>query len=166
MGGDVDHARTCATVDETGQPFDLNWLLHRAAQRMGDAVHAEAVRHGLTMRGLLILSGLIGDPGRTQLALGTALGVDKTTLTSELDKLERDGLIVRRPDPQDRRVRIPEVTPEGTARRCLVATQTRRVEDEVFAALSDDERQTLRALLERFVFDECFDMHKPSGSCM
>jgi DNA-binding MarR family transcriptional regulator len=166
MGGDVDLARTCATVGEPEEPFDLNWLLHRAAQRIGDAVHTEAVRHGLSMRGLLILTGLISYPGRTQLALGSALGVDKTTLTAELDKLERDGLIVRRPDPQDRRVRIPEVTEQGAARRGLVAEQARRVENDVLSGLSAAEREALRELLGRIVFDKCFDGQKSSGSCM
>ena len=61
----------------------------------------------------MIAATLIAEPGRTQLALGHALGLDKTTVTSLLDRLEADGLIVRSLDPHDRRARIPEITADA-----------------------------------------------------
>src|SRR5438477_11064796 len=100
---------TCAAARTLLRTSDLNWLLHRAARRLGEALDSVAQQHGVGIRGQLVLTALIEEPGRTQLALGAALGLDKTTLTSTLDKLEQAELVVRRPDPQDRRVRIPEV---------------------------------------------------------
>src|ERR1700689_2249094 len=104
-------AQPSAQIGVTAQPADLTWLLHRAAQRMRVALDQVARAQGLSgVRDWIVLSALIAGPGGTQLALGHALGLDKTTLTSLLDRLETDGLVVRSLDPHDRRARIPEVT--------------------------------------------------------
>ena len=62
-----------------------------------------------------MLSALDQAPSRTQVELGKALGLDRTTLMAQLDRLERMGLVVRRGDPRDRRTRIPYRRPRGPA---------------------------------------------------
>lgn len=161
----MDTARNRAAAGATEQTSDLNWLLHRAAQRMGDALDAEAMRHGITIRDQLVLSALAAEPGRAQLAIGAALGVDKTTLTTVLDRLERRGLVRRGPDPQDRRVRIPEVTAAGRALQLEVAGAVHAVERELLQAVPTDERTALRSALRRLA-DSAAGTHRPPGSCM
>lgn len=148
-----------------GEP-DVNWLLHRVAQRFGEAVHAEAVRHGVGMRGQVVLSALCQVTGRTQLALGAALALDKTTLTTVLDKLEADGLVRRLPDPRDRRVRIPEITEAGRQVQRTVAEAIRGVTDRQLAVLDATERKTFEESLRRLVEDCPPDAGQPAGSCM
>ena len=46
-------------------------------------------------------------------ALALALGIDNSTITPQIQRLERDGLIVRRPDPRDRRAALVEITRAG-----------------------------------------------------
>jgi DNA-binding MarR family transcriptional regulator len=142
----------------------LNWLLHRAAQKLGTVAQEAAGRHGITMRGHIVLTALAGERSeRTQLALGHALGLDKTTLTAELDRLERAGLIVRQPDPNDRRVRVPVITGEGRAVQVEVEKLHHEVEREFIADLDPQEAKALRALLERLIASD----HRPdSGSCL
>jgi hypothetical protein len=41
------------------------------------------------VRDWIVLSALIAETGRTQLGLGHALGLDKTTLTALLDRVEQ-----------------------------------------------------------------------------
>lgn len=145
------------------QTSDLNWLLHRAAQRFGEAMERVAHEHGVGVRGHLVLSALTDAPGRTQLALGTALGLDKTTLTTVLDKLERHGLVVRRPDPADRRVRIPEITAAGREAQARVTPALRKAEAELLSTLSPEEREMLRTILGKFAdHGAC----PPAGSCI
>jgi DNA-binding MarR family transcriptional regulator len=142
----------------------LNWLLHRAAQKLGTVAQEAAVRHGITTRGHVVLSALASEEfQRTQLALGHALGVDKTTLTAELDRLERAGLIMRKPDPNDRRVRLPVITEQGRAVQCEVEKLHVQVEREFTAELTPEEAHALRRLLERLIAGD----HGPdSGSCL
>ncbi len=48
-------------------------------------------------------------------AAGKRLMVHPTSITNTVDKLERDGFVVRTPHPDDRRVVLAEITPDGRA---------------------------------------------------
>ena len=97
----------------------------------------------------------------TQGELGKALGLDKTTLMSQLDRLERKGLVVRRSDPRDRRTRIPEITPAGNALREKVASACSSVEAAILSSFSQNQVQVLR----RMLFEIIGDSEDP-GSCL
>jgi DNA-binding MarR family transcriptional regulator len=140
-----------AAASSCGAFDDVSWLLNRAAQRLADAVHAEAQRHGVGMRAQLVLSALTEQGGRTQLALGADLSVDKTTLTTELDRLESCGLVHRRPDARDRRVRIPEITDRGRQIQSEVSLALKKVVDDELSELSSAERTALEDSLRRIV---------------
>lgn len=49
-------------------------------------------------------------------ALAEHLGADKGQVSRSVSELESRGLVVRRPDPTDARVRLVELTPEAHAR--------------------------------------------------
>jgi DNA-binding transcriptional ArsR family regulator len=111
----VHDARACLAADEVtsgpcnaaaGARDDLTWLLHRCAQRMRGALDEAARERGLNgARDWIVLSAIAAGPRQTQLALAQALGLDKTTMTSLLDRLESAGLVTRYQDSRDRRAR-------------------------------------------------------------
>ncbi len=160
-------AEPAARTDAASQPADLTWLLHRVAQRMRAALDQVARAQGLSgVRDWIVLSALIDEPGRTQLALGHALGLDKTTLTSLLDRLETDELIVRCLDPHDRRARIPEVTTAGRRIQARVTRACDHAEAELLNAFSPHERYLLRNLLTRLAAGQAGDCLPAGGSCI
>lgn len=156
-------SQACNTARHLLHTSDLNWLLHRAAQRIGEALQAVAREHGIDMRAQLVLSALSQGNCSTQLKLGAALGLDKTTLTTVLDRLERDGFVQRRPDPADRRVRIPEITDAGRDLQRKVGHDVRLVEEDLLQVLEPEQRRTLEAALRRLVDAGA---ERPGGSCM
>jgi DNA-binding MarR family transcriptional regulator len=137
------------------QHYDLNFLMNRAAHILREAMDAEAAAHGITIRGQVVLTALVQQPPNakpvTQLALSTALGLDKTTMTAVIDKLEAQGLLVRTPDPHDRRARIPVPTPAGRELQAKLYHQLTQVEESMMAELSLTERDQLRDMLRRLV---------------
>ena len=98
-----------------GAGVDLTWLAYRAAGALGEAFNKVSRDAGLAdLRDWLVLALISGDGAqRTQLEIATHLGIDKSTLVPLLDRLERDGLIIRATSERDRRVRIPQATPAG-----------------------------------------------------
>lgn len=126
---------------------EITWLLHRAAQRMHTVTGEQAEQHGLQLREYIVLSALHKSPGLTQAELGRALGLDKTTLMSQLDRLERRELVVRRSDPRDRRVRFPEITEQGEAVRGRVARACATAEDAALSSLTAEQVRVFRRLL-------------------
>ena len=107
-------AAAAAAIVSDPDRADLTWLLHRAAQHMRVGLDEAAREHGLTgARDWIVLSALPAGPRQTQLSLAQSLGLDKTTMTSLLDRMEARGLITRSVDRHDRRARIPELTGAG-----------------------------------------------------
>ena len=140
---------------------EITWLLHRAAQRLRTANGEQAELHGLQLRDHIVLSALHKSPDLTQLELGKAVGLDKTTLTSQLDRLERAGLVERRLDPRDRRARIPRITEAGEALRRQVAAGTDRVEAAALAQFDSAEVALFRRMLVGIIGDS-----NDPGSCL
>ncbi len=159
-------AEACPPPANADQP-DLTWLLHRAAQNMRGALDGVARAHGLTgARDWMVLSALSTGPRQTQLALAHALGVDKTTMTSLLDRMEGRGLITRVTDRHDRRARIPELTADGYRVQAEVTLARDHVEASLLATFSPAEQDLLRALLARLAAVEPEQCLKVTGSCI
>jgi DNA-binding MarR family transcriptional regulator len=140
---------------------EITWLLHRAAQRLRSAVGEQAEHHGITLRDHIVLSALHKTPGLTQVELGKALGIDKSTLMIQLDRLEQAGHLERHSAPGDRRARIPRITTSGDSLRARVADESRDAEAAALRAFSDDQV----ALLRRMLFEIIGDSVDP-GSCL
>ncbi len=140
---------------------EITWLLHRAAQRMRSVTGDQAERHGIQLRDYIVLSALDKTPNLTQVELGKALGLDRTTLMTQLDRLEWTGLVVRRSDPRDRRTRIPEITEAGNALRAKVASACDSAEAAAMDSFSQDQVQIFRSMLFAIIGDS-----EDRGSCL
>ena len=100
---------------------------------------------GVSAAGGLVL-GLLRDNGPlSPSGIGERLIVTRATVTGVVDSLERRGLVVRTPNPADRRSLLVELTPEGRAVVAEVRTLIHRSEKGWMSALSDDD---LRAYIE------------------
>jgi DNA-binding MarR family transcriptional regulator len=128
---------------------DLTWLAYRAAEALGQAFNKVARDAGLSdLRDWLVLALISGDgTPRTQLEIATQLGIDKSTLVPLLDRLERDGLIVRTVSEQDRRARIPRATPAGVAMVKTVAIARDAAINDRLAAIPPAQRAGFHAML-------------------
>jgi MarR family transcriptional regulator, transcriptional regulator for hemolysin len=132
---------------------DLTWLAYRAAEALGEAFNKVSRDAGLAdLRDWLVLALITGDQAqRTQLEIATQLGIDKSTLVPLLDRLERDGLIIRATSERDRRVRIPQATPAGTKVVKEVAIARDAAINDRLAAIPPAERASFHATLWRIV---------------
>ena len=111
---------------------------------------AEALQSiGLTTALFGVLNVLAARAGAIQQELGSAMGIDPSTMVSLIDQLESAGLAKRRPNPKDRRARLVSITPKG--RRLLQRARKLAFEseDEVLGGLSGAERRDLLKLLRR-----------------
>ena len=105
--------------------------------------------HDVTMWGYVVLNALDHSSMRTQAALAEAIGADKTRIIRTLDELQQQGHIVRRPDPDDRRVRLLAITESGRAVKAAIQAEIQRGEERWLGELSDDERQVFLSVLQR-----------------
>ncbi len=128
---------------------------------MRGATGEEAEKHGLQLRDYIVMSALDLTPNLTQGELGKQLGLDKTTLMSQLDRLEQMGVVVRRSDPRDRRARIPEITAAGKVLCAEVAHACTGVEAALLSSFSQSQVETFRRMLFEIIGDS-----EDRGSCL
>jgi DNA-binding MarR family transcriptional regulator len=101
----------------------------------------------LTMQQLKVLLMLSMGEARSSQELTRGLGVGPATVTGLVDRLVAQGLVARREDPQDRRVRLVEPTESG---RALVARLEAAGSEHLRGLLGTLEAEELLAL-ERIV---------------
>lgn len=132
-------------VKKDGAGFvSLLTQIHKALNR-----RASEELLGMRFKPYMTLGYIRDHPGTTQQELESALLLDANGVVLILNELETARYSIRRRDATDRRRHIVELTESG--RRALEKADRARegLEDDVLAALSADERRTLRELLER-----------------
>jgi MarR family transcriptional regulator, lower aerobic nicotinate degradation pathway regulator len=126
-----------------------SWLLTQTAQHahrlMTDGMAAVGAR-GYHYRALACLDEL--GPA-SQADLGRRSGIHLSDLVATINELADQQLVERAPDPADRRRNIITITSAGRRRLRRLDKQLTRVQDELLAALSPDERDQLTRLLRR-----------------
>ncbi|WP_167475376.1 MarR family winged helix-turn-helix transcriptional regulator [Nocardia arthritidis] len=104
---------------------------------------------GLTPGPELLLMELWDRDGQTQAGLGKALGLDASTITAKVKTLERDGLIVRTPAPDDRRAMIVSLTDRGRKLRPRVEHLWADLEAATTRGLSQRQRTEFLRMLRK-----------------
>jgi DNA-binding MarR family transcriptional regulator len=110
-----------------------------------------AADHTLTGAQARLLSLLSLEPLPMR-KLARKLKCEPSNVTGIVDRLEARGLVERRPDPADRRVKLAAATDEGR-RVARSLRESLRFAREPLAGLSDEERLALRGLLRRMLED-------------
>jgi DNA-binding MarR family transcriptional regulator len=96
-----------------------------------------------------VLSVIAGNPGLSQARLGSALGIDRSTVVAVIDRLEARGLVTRGPAPNDRRSHALRLSPSGTQLLRRLEEMVRSHERHIGRRLSPAEQRELIRLLAR-----------------
>ncbi len=83
-------------------------------------------------------------------ALAETLFCDASNVTGIVDRLEARGLMERRDNPRDRRVKLIALTDDGAVMRERIRQRLHEPPAEI-AALSGEDKRTLRDVLRRAV---------------
>lgn len=106
---------------------------------------------GIDLRLLMALSYLNDHDGAPQQELVDALCMDAKNVVLLLNELEDRGHLVRRRDSEDRRRHRVHITASGQQVLRHAALAQKSIEEQVLAALDEDERTTLYRLLHKAV---------------
>jgi DNA-binding MarR family transcriptional regulator len=130
------------------------YLVSRVALQVTSALKKGFVAAGVpTVRPayLGVLMSLWQTDGCKVVALGRMAGLEPSTMTGLLDRMERDGLVVRNTDPRDRRAQLVNLTPLGKTVKAPVREVVEQVMGRVFTGISaenlDETKQVLRQVL-------------------
>jgi DNA-binding MarR family transcriptional regulator len=128
--------------------------VYRIARVMGDRMEAEYLRYGIG-RGEFDVIGTLRRAGApytlSPRELSGTLMLTTGGMTGRLDKLERAGLLVRAPDPHDRRGLRVSLTGQGLAVVDDALAAGLAVQQAALAALGAEEAEELADLLRRLL---------------
>ncbi|MEI7639186.1 MAG: MarR family transcriptional regulator [Syntrophus sp. (in: bacteria)] len=115
---------------------------------LNNALVAANVRVTFVQAGILFL--LKQSNGRTMSDLSQLIGVDNSTLTGLVDRLEKVGFVARQASPTDRRSLLIQVTPEGIAAGDKAKMIIKRVNEEIKTGFSPEELEIFKGILRSF----------------
>ncbi|HYP15748.1 MAG TPA: MarR family transcriptional regulator [Opitutus sp.] len=135
------------------------------AFRVVDSHLAEhSISQGRFMVLMLLLNKMTNCPHpRTPAELADLAHVTRATMTGLIDTLERDGLVKREPDPDDRRMMSVTLTRKGQSLlEAILPAHFQRMA-ALMKPLKEDERRTLVDLLKK-IRNQAADMPAPQES--
>ena len=125
-------------------------VLH-AASALESRVDARLAAIGLSLPKLAALRALVTAEEALPLGqLAERLACVKSNVTQLVERLEADGLVLRAPDPGDRRSRLAAITDAGRRAYEQGVRIQLDAERDLFAALSAEETTQLVRLLQKF----------------
>lgn len=126
-----------------------SWLAGRVAARGRDLVAEAIAAEGLKLPHHAVLAAVSEYGPVAQADLVRRLGIDAKDVVLLLNHLEAAGLLLRAPDPRDRRKNAVTVTPAGTRTLERCAALADQANAELLAPLTPTEHGQLMHLLSR-----------------
>jgi MarR family transcriptional regulator, transcriptional regulator for hemolysin len=129
------------------EPIGLQ--LARTAKVVSRAVDEALSEVGGTLPTWLILVSLKGQQHGAQRQIAAAVGVEGPTLTHHLNRLEREGLVQRTRDPDNRRVHLVTLTKAGEAAFFRMAAAMQAFDRRLRAGLTEQQLGLLEQSLSQ-----------------
>lgn len=113
--------------------------------------HAIGELLGVNVTDMECLGILFHKEVATPSELATYTGLSSGATTAMLDRLERSGLIERRPNPRDRRGTLIVIVPQAAKEVAPLFASSRKAQDELVASYSEKELELLADFFEKSV---------------
>ena len=124
-----------------------NWAARLFARQMDQRLKSV----GLSIGQMPVLFALGDGAELSQKELTARAAVEQPTMAATLSRMQRDGLVKRRPDPRDGRGSLVSLTPLALEKAQAVREAVVDINARALAPLSEEERRAYLSMLERIV---------------
>ncbi len=115
---------------------------------------AIADEYDLTSAQAFMLMLMHSNDGKPMSSFCSLLGCDASNITGLVDGLERKKLLMRSEHPDDRRIKVVKLLPDGIALRAkILARLTDQHQGYIMSKLSEDELKQFTKLIEKITRD-------------
>jgi len=127
------------------------YLINHTARLFALGLREQIAPLGIAPAQFMTLLELWREDGLTQKDLVERLDVEQATMANTISRMERDGLIVRRPHPEDGRARSIYITDRAKSLEAAATKAARNVNQIFLSSLSEDERKQFIQIMQRIV---------------
>lgn len=135
--------------DELQPAIDTYVILRRLAEDISRHTENELNKHGVTTAQYGVLLHMMRGEPLSLTQLSELVFRTNSTLTSLIDRMERDDLVVRAAHENDRRVTTVKPTPKGKELLLSIRELHRPFLADMMVCLSSEELTQLRELLKK-----------------
>jgi len=96
-----------------------------------------------------VLMSLWNEDGLKVVELGRCAGLEPSTMTGLLDRMERDGLLARTPDPEDRRAQRVRLSEKGQGIEAIVTEVVDATVEQLLDGLSEPDTERMKHALRQ-----------------
>lgn len=125
------------------------FLVGRVSRKLNRITKESITPYGLTTSQFFLLIALYEENGILISKLAKKVALDKATLTGIIDRLERDGFVERRNDPEDRRAIRIYLTPKAESLREELLEIYHRNNAKFLSVLSDEEKEIFERVVQK-----------------
>ena len=130
----------------TASPLDFEALPGHYIRRL-----QQTEAHGVTPVQYAALNQVARTPGVDQRTLARSIGFDTSTIAAVIDRLEARGLMQRRSSPEDRRVRLLQLSEAGHTLLAAIGPDVLRAQERMLDPLTPAERGEFMRMLRAVV---------------
>jgi MarR family transcriptional regulator, lower aerobic nicotinate degradation pathway regulator len=127
------------------------WLTAEVARTGHRLVSASLAQDGAHRQHFTVLTSLAEQGPASQAELGRRLSIDGSDMHALLAEFERDGLVARVRDQQDRRRNVVTLTPAGQTALARLDQRIDAAQDALLEPLTAAERHELSRLLQKLL---------------
>ena len=143
--------RRRAGTDDFVIEESVGYLVNRLARQMAGDLADELRPLGIGIGQWAILLFLWHHDGQSQAGLARRVAIEPPTMVRTIDRMVRDGLVTRAPDPDVGRASRISLTERGAALRDALVPRAVAVNEATLSRLSRAERTTFMELLRKLV---------------
>lgn len=129
----------------------IDYILRSTWMAVQKLYNEEASTKGSTMATGFALISIDPEKGSPSTALGPKMGMEATSLSRTLKKMEEQQLIERHPNPEDGRGVIIQLTPFGQEMREFSKHVVLRFDEAVKQNISEEDLNTFKKVAETMV---------------
>lgn len=130
-------------------PELVGYNLRKAQVVLFQNFQSAVAPHDITPGQFGVLIMIKENEGLSQSDLGSAVGIDRSTMVAVIDRLESRGLVVRAPSPNDRRSYALRLSPEGQRLMEDLIPRVKAHDQSMVKDLSKEEQAQLIDFLRR-----------------
>lgn len=132
---------------EVSNPPLFCLLIKNTWQKLSRYYNQRLSKYDLTVPKALLLLEIAPDSGRTPGFLASGLDLENSSMTGLLDRLEKKRLIIRKPNPNDRRGILIFLTPEGVQARETIKSLVEELDRKLRSELTPEEIKIFRRVI-------------------
>lgn len=127
--------------------YVANHLSRLLTQSLGDEIAA----HGVTPGQLPVLMCLWQQDGLTQRELYERVHIEQATMSNTLSRMDRDGLVKRKPDPNDRRASRVMLTAKAKKLEAKIGDAAKATNKTALGNLKKKDKKALMDLMGEMI---------------